>query len=437
MNPALFAPILEGSRSAARAGRGRVLFIAPSRALTFVEHDVEILARGREVEVLTRQDLPSRRRLLPAVLRRFAARRYDLLFIWFADPYDTPSLLRLARLFRVPSAVVVGGYEVTALPAIGYGALVGRRARRRLRLALRLAGAVLPTSRLLATEALALGAPAERIRVIPPGIDCDFFTPPEEERDGPAEIWSGPEKERGDPAERAQAAGPREPLVVTVGTISEATWQVKGLDVFATCARLLPEARFAILGPCEEAALAEELRRRAGGNLEIPGRRLGAAELRDWYRRATVYAQLSRRESFGVALAEAMACACAPVASDAGALPALVGAAGSVVPVAKPRTAARAIAAALAAGPAPAARRRIQELFAAPLRARALGEVVDGMARRSAAGRSGLGVRQRQSRVDEGREGKADEGRESESDGRPEGRVDGTRADEGRESSTD
>jgi glycosyltransferase involved in cell wall biosynthesis len=410
MNPALFAPILEGSRSAARAGRGRVLFIAPSRALTFVEHDVEILARGREVEVLTRQDLPSRRRLLPAVLRRFAARRYDLLFIWFADPYDTPSLLRLARLFRVPSAVVVGGYEVTALPAIGYGALVGRRARRRLRLALRLAGAVLPTSRLLAAEALALGAPADRVRVIPPGIDCDFFAPPEDETSGPAE--------------RAQAAGPREPLVVTVGTISEATWQVKGLDVFATCARLLPEARFAILGPCEDAALAEELRRRAGGNLEIPGRRLGAAELRDWYRRATVYAQLSRRESFGVALAEAMACACAPVASDAGALPALVGAAGSVVPVGKPRTAARAIAAALAAGPAPAARRRIQELFAAPLRARALGELVDGMARRPAGG-----VRRRERRADEGRERGADQ--------QPESRVDGNRAAERPESRAD
>jgi glycosyltransferase involved in cell wall biosynthesis len=358
MNPAAFASLLEATSPSAarqRQRQRRVLVIAPHRGLSFVEQDVELLSRGAEVEVLTREALRSRRRLLPAVARRFAARRHDLLFVWFADPYDTPALLRLARLFRVPSAVVVGGYEVAALPAIGYGALIERRARRRLRLALRLAGAVLPTSQLLAGEALALGAPPERLRVIPPGIDCEFWSPPSPER--------------------------REPLVVTVATVSEGTWQVKGLDVFATCARLLPAARFAILGPCLDEALAGELRRRAGGNLEIPGARLAPAELRDWYRRATVYAQLSRRESFGVALAEAMACACSPVVSAAGALPALVGPAGRVVPAAKPRAAAEAVAAALADGAAPAARRRIQELFAAPRRAQALAEALAGLAR--------------------------------------------------------
>ena len=48
--------------------------------------------------------------------------------------------------------------------------------------------------------------------------------------------------------------------------------------------------------------------------------------------RAKVYCQLSGRESFGLALAEAMALGCAPVVSDAGNLPALVGDTGFVVP---------------------------------------------------------------------------------------------------------
>ena len=41
--------------------------------------------------------------------------------------------------------------------------------------------------------------------------------------------------------------------------------------------------------------------------------------------------QLSRYESFGVALVEAMWCGCTPIVSDAGALPEVVGDAGEIV----------------------------------------------------------------------------------------------------------
>ncbi|MBV8200799.1 MAG: glycosyltransferase family 4 protein [Acidobacteria bacterium] len=326
----------------------QVLLVAPSRSLTFVERDVEILSEEFGVEVLSRQELPSRRSLLPAMARRLWSGGFQLVYVWFADPYDTPAILWLARLFRVPSAVVVGGYEMVSLPALHYGALRDRRNRRRLEKALARADALLPTSELLAGEIRALGC-GSRLRVIPPGIDGDFFCP---------------------------AGGPRERLVVTVATIAVATSQVKGLDVFADCARLVPDARFAILGPCEDDALAERLLRKAGGNLEIPGRRLGAGELRDWYRRAAVYAQLSRRESFGVALAEAMACACVPVATTAGALPWVVGDTGRLVAPGRPGETARALVEALARGPARAARQRIVARFGAARRAAALSDAV-------------------------------------------------------------
>jgi glycosyltransferase involved in cell wall biosynthesis len=326
----------------------QVLLVAPSRSLTFVEHDVGILAPQFGVEVLSRGELPSRRQLLPAVARRLAAGGIRLVYVWFADPYDTPAVLWLARLFRVPSAVVVGGYEMASLPALGYGALRDRRDRRRVEKALVRADALLPTSELLAAEIRALGC-GSRMRVIPPGIDGDFFCP---------------------------AGGPRERLVVTVATIAAATSQVKGLDVFADCARLVPDARFAILGPCEDAALAERLLRKAGGNLEIPGRRLLAGELRDWYRRAAVYAQLSRRESFGVALAEAMACACVPVGTTAGALPWVVGDTGRLVAPGRSGETARAIVEALAQAPCRAARQRIVARFGAARREAALAAAV-------------------------------------------------------------
>jgi glycosyltransferase involved in cell wall biosynthesis len=332
-----------------------VLVVAPARTLTFVEQDCAILARSYGVTVLSREELGSRRRLLPAAARRLADRRCGLLLIWFADPYDTPPLLRLARLLRVPAAVVVGGYELAALPALGYGALCDPRERRRVGLALARADALLPTSELLAGEILALHDCRARLRTIAPGIDCELFRPP-----------PGGDDTR------------REALVVTVATISPATWQLKGLDLFADCARRLPGARFAILGPCRDAALAAQLCDLAGGNLEIPGQRLSPAELRGWYQRAAVYAQLSRRESFGIALAEAMACACTPVAARAGAMPWVVGeGCGHLVAPGEAGEAARAIATALEArASCPAARQRVVDRFDLRRRERELMEVV-------------------------------------------------------------
>jgi glycosyltransferase involved in cell wall biosynthesis len=367
----------------AAARPSQVLIVTPNRSLTFVEQDVATLSLAFGAEVLSRHQLSSRRRLLPALARRLATRRFGLVLVWFADPYDTPEILRLARLFGVPSAVVVGGYELASLPALGYGALRERRGRRRVELALARADLLLPTSELLAGEIRALGGgersgrservpggepaerapiggprdPGERLRVIPPGIDCELFRPAP-----------------------AAGGGPRERLVVTVATIAEATWKVKGLDLFAACARMVLDTRFAILGPCQDAALAERLLQLAGGNLEIPGTRLGPAELCGWYRRAAVYAQLSRRESFGVALAEAMACECHPVVADCGALPAVVGGSGWVVAAGRAGEAALGIAEALAAGgPCVAARRRIEGRYGAARRAAALTAAVRGL----------------------------------------------------------
>ncbi len=354
------------SGESGRGGETRVLFVAPSRRLTFVEQDLATLGESCRVDVLLREELPARRQRLWAVFRRLATRRYHLLFIWFAEPYDTPYLLLLARLLGVPSAVVVGGYELAALPDLGYGALASRGGRLQVRLALRLADALLPTSELLAAEARDLGRRDGRgLEMIPPGIDCDFFRP-----------------------EPPPPAGPRERLVVTVATLGEPAWRVKGLDVFAACSRLLPDVRFVILGPgagpgagAEVAAeVSARLRELGGDNLSIDGRRLAPAELRAWYRRAAVYAQLSARESFGIATAEAMACGCVPVATAVGGLPQVVGDTGILVPPGEPRAAARAIAQALAQaadrGPALAARRRIESSFGAPRRRAALAGVV-------------------------------------------------------------
>ena len=55
-------------------------------------------------------------------------------------------------------------------------------------------------------------------------------------------------------------------------------------------------------------------------------------EYENYLKRAKVYCQLSRDETFGISLVEAMAYGCVPVVSDKGALPWIVGNAGVIVP---------------------------------------------------------------------------------------------------------
>ena len=81
------------------------------------------------------------------------------------------------------------------------------------------------------------------------------------------------------------------------------------------------------------------------------------------YQKAKVYCQLSYYESFGVALAEAMACECVPVIADRGALPEVIGDVGFYVPYGDPEATAEAIGKALKSGKGAEARERIKTMF--------------------------------------------------------------------------
>ena len=161
-------------------------------------------------------------------------------------------------------------------------------------------------------------------------------------------------------------------MVVTVGTASEATWRLKGLDVFARCSRLVPDARFVIVGPCPDSAIGRRLRELGGTNLELTERRLSEDEVARVFQRARVAVQLSVRESFGLALAEAMAAGCIPVATRRGFLPDVVGDTGFLVEAGDVTGAAGAIRAALERTDAMAARTRVRDRFACELREQAL-----------------------------------------------------------------
>ena len=81
-------------------------------------------------------------------------------------------------------------------------------------------------------------------------------------------------------------------------------------------------------------------------NLIILGRQT-SSELTKHFQQAKVYCALSYRESFGVAMAEAMACGCVPVATNRGALPEVIGTVGVTVDYADTKATVNAINTAL------------------------------------------------------------------------------------------
>jgi glycosyltransferase involved in cell wall biosynthesis len=117
--------------------------------------------------------------------------------------------------------------------------------------------------------------------------------------------------------------------ILTVGLINnERTFYLKGIDTFIETARLLPGFRFEIVG-INQSKLAHKL-----GNLPLNITlydKVKPQELAAFYLKAKIYCQLSRSESFGVSIAEAMTFGAFPIVTREGGMPEVVGSVGAVV----------------------------------------------------------------------------------------------------------
>ncbi|MFC1938017.1 glycosyltransferase, partial [Chloroflexota bacterium] len=87
----------------------------------------------------------------------------------------------------------------------------------------------------------------------------------------------------------------------------------------------------------------------------------------------------SYHESFGLSLAEAMACECVPVITGNAALPELVGDTGFYVPYGDPKATAEAIKKALKSDAGKKARERVKRLFPIESRQKALIKIIEGL----------------------------------------------------------
>jgi glycosyltransferase involved in cell wall biosynthesis len=149
-------------------------------------------------------------------------------------------------------------------------------------------------------------------------------------------------------------------MVLTVGAINK--WYIyrKGLLIFVKSAKFLPDVEFYLVGKYDNSI--NTLKKQASKNVHFTGY-LSDEELIKLYSVSDVYCQLSRYESFGVALAEAMLCECVPVICDKGALPEVVGDTGFYVHELTPEETARQIETALCSNLGGKARERIINNF--------------------------------------------------------------------------
>lgn len=319
----------------------KILFVCPSFS-SFIQNDLNTLSRHFEVRVVHYRGKKGLLKFSIEILKGILWA--DLTFSWFADVHALAAVL-FSKIFRRKSIVVVGGYEVAKVPEIKYGGMLSKRKTFIVKFVLKHTDEVLAVSEFSKEEILKCASP-KRIDLVYNSIRSDIFKP----------------------------IGKKKDIVMTISAGN--TWdraQLKGLDTFVKTAAFLPEVTFMVVGIGER--IIEELIKIANPNVDFIGP-LPQEGLIFHYQKAKVYCQLSMYESFGMTLAEAMACGCVPVTTDTGALPEVAGDTGFYVPYGDPEATAEAIKEALKSDKGNEGRARIYRMFLMGRREKELVQII-------------------------------------------------------------
>lgn len=182
----------------------------------------------------------SLRRLLA---ERLAATRYDVVHVHWVVP-NAALVTDLVRSHGVPLVVSLHGSDVFVAERL-------RPAGRLARASFEAAGAISACSRDLHERALRLGAPPQRTRTVPYGVDVAAFSP------SPA----------GGEVRAHLGAGPDDFLVLAFGRLVEK----KGFRYLVEAAARVPGVRLAIAGEGDLRGEIEALAREAGAPLRLVG----------------------------------------------------------------------------------------------------------------------------------------------------------------------
>ncbi len=277
--------------------RKKILFIYTNYS-SFVKTDFEILSS--EHDVIKYQFKPVKGLFKTGIefIKQFLYLlfniwKFDSVFIWFADYHSVLPVL-FTRILNKKSFVVIGGYDVAKIPSLNYGVFISK-----------IRGFCAIYSMNTCTKNLTVSNYVDRkVRWIA-------------KKSVTRMIYNCVNISNSDSKEIE-----KENLIITVGIIdSDRTFLLKGIDTFIEVARLLPEHEFMIIGANKN--MIKNLIKNMPDNLEIVGR-INHTELIHYYKRAKIYCQFSRTESFGVSIVEAMNFGCVPVVTNIGGMPEIV-----------------------------------------------------------------------------------------------------------------
>jgi glycosyltransferase involved in cell wall biosynthesis len=269
----------------------RILFIHPGMS-TFVRQDFDSLCTEFSVRNFFYQPGKSLIKNLRGQIRLFSWLSFqiwwcDYVFIWFAD-YHSALPVIFAKLLRKKSIIVIGGYEVSYFPEIGYGSRSNPLRFYLTKFSIKNANMNLPVSNFVETEMYKLFGEVNSI-MVHNGVQI---------------------------SENSKLKNNREGFLTVAVCSDEQRYRLKGIDLYIAAATHFPDEKFIIVGGSKEFIL-QKTSLPENVTIHPP---LFSDELSNYYSRAKYYCQFSMVESFGLAVVEAMSYGCIPIVVDRGAL---------------------------------------------------------------------------------------------------------------------
>lgn len=327
----------------------RALFVY-TRISSFVKGDTEILEKSFRVTTLA-VDNSSKTKQFAALTKEFFylifnLLKFDIVFIWFADYHSFLPVL-FSKLFRKKVYLVIGGYDVCRVNKLGYGSFSNPVRGFMTLYSIKNATLNLCVSEYIGRVVRAI-APQSKRKIVYNGI---AFSDNQENN-----------------FEDLVAKKERMVLSVALSSTSQSFF-IKGVDRFIAVAKAIPQIQFVIIGV--DSKKLNHLIGSVPDNLSIIPK-VAHTALKGYYEKATVYCQLSRKESFSLSLAEAMYFNCVPVISNSGGMIEVTGGMGKTVSGDSVDETASAIINAMETGSSPLFRKRVEEKFTIQIRSEAL-----------------------------------------------------------------
>jgi teichuronic acid biosynthesis glycosyltransferase TuaC len=229
--------------------------------------------------------------------RRFA---FDCIDAHYVYPDGFAAIL-LGKILKIPVVVSARGTDINVFPSF-------RLIRPLIRWTLQQSRGLIAVSSALKDRMVRLGAPAEKIRVIPNGIDVQRFGPVDRRE-----------------ARRSLGIPITGTVIVSVGSLVPAKRHELLIEAIVQLSSQIPDLRAYIVGDGSLRSELEALRRRTHGEERVflVGEKPNI-ELSRWFSAADVSCLLSAREGWPNVVMESLACGTPVIATRVGGIPEII-----------------------------------------------------------------------------------------------------------------